>query len=281
MAQGVKANLSKQMLEELLKTKTLKEIAEELNVSLTTVKRYKTKYGLTVNLDIAKQRNSEKHQIYTCDTTYFDNIDTMNKAYLLGFLAADGFVTNRNEIGIGVAKKDKAVVEFFQSELKSNKPIREIENNGSGSYELRIQNNMLAEQLKKYDIVPRKSLIINIKEVIEKAKLSEEQISVFLLGYFDGDGCISLAHRQDTNKEYFEMNVTGTYETVNYFKNYFGYGTITKRNNDESNNYTLQLSNNFSTIYKCLSKIYKYKNKIMFCFERKYNLFVKLETKLK
>lgn len=55
----------------------------------------------------------------------------------------------------------------------------------------------------------------------------------------------------------------------------------TKRHQDENNNYTLQLSNNFSTIYKCLSKLYQYKNKIDFCFEKKYNLFVKLETKVK
>ena len=129
MAQGIKTNLSKQELEELLKIYTLKEIAEKLNISVSTVKRYKNKYKLNVSIDIVRQKNSEKHQKYECDKTYFDNIDTMDKAYLLGFIAADGFVTNKNEVGIGVAQKDKKVIDFFKKELKSDKPIRENESN--------------------------------------------------------------------------------------------------------------------------------------------------------
>lgn len=281
MAQGVKVNLSKEELAELLKRYTQKEIAELKQISIATVRRYKKIYELDANLELARQRNSEKHTVYSCDINYFNKIDTFNKAYLLGFICADGFVTDRNEVGICVATKDKAVVEFFQKELKSNKPIREIENDATGAYELRIQNSYLAETIKKYGVVPRKSLIINIEDVIQKANLSDEQISVFLLGYFDGDGSISLAHRLDTNKEYFEMNVTGTYETIQYYKKYFGHGTITKRHHDEKNNYTLQLSNNFLTIYNCLSKIYKYKDRLDFFFERKYNLFEKLETRVK
>lgn len=222
MAQGVKANLSKQELEKLLEQYTLKEIAKQLNLSLTTVTRYKNKYNLQTNLNVARSRNSEKHTQYKCDSHYFDKIDTMNKAYLLGFLAADGFVTDRNEVGIGVATKDRSIVEFFKKELQSEKPIREDD----VSCELRVQNKYLAETLKKYGIVPRKSLIIDLEKVIQAAQLNEEQISVFLLGYFDGDGCICLAHRKDNNKEYFEMNIVGTLETIKYFRNYFGYGSI-------------------------------------------------------
>lgn len=280
MAQGIKANISSEELEKVLKEHTQKEAAKIFNVSEATIKRYKNKYGLSVNLDIAKQRNSEKHTIYKCDTHYFDKIDTFNKAYLLGFMCADGFVTDRNEVGIEVAEKDKKVVEFFQHELKSNKPIKNIER--TNAVELRLQNNELAESLKRLGIVPRKSLILNIDEVINRAHLSEEQISVFLLGYFDGDGCISIAHRQSDNKEYFEMNVTGTLETITYFKNYFGHGTIYKRHQErENNNYTLQFSNNYLTIYNALNKIYCYKDKLTFFFQRKYNLFVQLQNKVK
>ena len=280
MAQGIKANISSEELEKILKEHTLKEAAKIFNVSETTIKRYKNKYGLSVNLDITKQRNSEKHTIYTYNIHYFDKIDTFNKAYLLGFLCADGFVTDRNEVGIGVAKKDKDVIEFFKQELKSDKPIKYIES--TNAVELRLQNNILAESLKKLDIVPRKSLILDISKVIEKAQLTEEQISVFLLGYFDGDGCISIAHRHSDNKEYFEMNVTGTLETITYFKNYFGHGSICKRHKEsENNNYTLQFSNNYSTIYNALNKLYHHKDKITFFFQRKYNLFVQLQNKVK
>ena len=277
MTQGRKANISIETLSELLTKYTLKEIAKILDVSLSTIKRYKNKYNLSVNLDIAKQRNSEKHTQYNYNIHYFDKIDTLNKAYLLGFITADGFVTNKNEIGIEVAKKDKDIINFFKEELESTKPIEEK----NMSIGLRIQNNTLAKGIKKYGIVPNKSLIINVEEVIKLAQLNEQQISVFLLGYFDGDGCISIAHRQDNNKEYFEMNITGTKETIEYYKKYFdGHGSITKRHNNSNNNYTLQMSNNYTTIYNALSKIYKYRNEITFCLNRKKEKFEKLENKV-
>lgn len=281
MAQGIKADISEETLSNLLKINTIKEIAEKLNVSEATIKRYKTKYNLKTNINIAKQRNSEKHTIYKCNKNYFNTIDTLNKAYLLGFLCADGFITDRNEIGIGVSLKDIDVVKFFQQELQSDKPIKIEEDIQYPTAELRIQNYQLVEDIKRYEIVPRKSLILDISKVIQLAKLNDKQISVFLLGYFDGDGCISIAHNQTTQKEYFEMNITGTRETIEYYKKYFdNHGTITKRHQDNKNNFTLQMSNNYSTIYNALNKIYKYKNEITFCLDRKYQKFEKLKNKV-
>lgn len=79
------------------------------------------------------------------------------------------------------------------------------------------------------------------------------------------------------------MNVTGTMETIQYFKKYFnGHGSIIKRHQEnDNNNYTLQFSNNYRTIYNALFKIYQYKDNLTFFFQRKYNLFVKLQNKIK
>ncbi len=44
---------------------------------------------------------------YNINENVFDNIDTEEKAYWLGFLYADGYVTYKNyTIGLGVALKD-------------------------------------------------------------------------------------------------------------------------------------------------------------------------------
>lgn len=280
MAQGIKVNISYEELKNLLEKYTIKEIAEKLKVSTSTINRYKNKYNLQSNILNAKLQNSIKHTKYTCDGHYFDKIDTFNKSYLLGFLCADGFVTDRNEVGIGVAVKDKEILDFFKKEIKSNKTF--YFNQNTNSVELRIQNIILANSLKDKGIVPRKSLILDIEKVINKAKLTKEQIPIFLLGYLDGDGCISLAHRKKNNTEYFEMNITGTLETILYYKNFFdGHGTITKRYNNDNNNYTLQFSNNFLTIYNALNKMYKYIDKIDFFLQRKYNLFIYLKSKIK
>lgn len=104
---------------------------------------------------------------------------------------------------------------------------------------------------------------------------------MFLLGYFDGDGCISIATNSKTGQKYFEMNVTGTKETLNYFYQYFNNkGVFTKRHLDNKNNYTLQMSNNYSTIYTALSKLYKYIDKLDFYYDRKYQKFKQLESKI-
>lgn len=278
--QGKKANISKEVLSKLLKEHTMLEVANILDVSKTTIYRYKKKYNIEIDQEIIQQRNSERHTKYPCNINYFDKIDTLNKAYLLGFLCADGYVTDRNEIGITVSIKDKGIVEFFKQELKSSKPIKTL-NREHPAVELRIQNRYLASVLKKYGIVPRKTLIINIEDVINKSNLNEKQISIFLLGYFDGDGCISISHNKKTNKEYFEMNVTGTKETILFYKKYFNnHGCITKRHNDDKNNYTLQMSNNYTTIYNALSKIYKHSDELTFCLERKKEKFKKLENKV-
>lgn len=280
--QGKKANISQEKLKELMQEHTLIEIAEILNVSISTIKRYKKKYGLEINKEISRQRNSIKHSIYNYDLTYFEKIDNMNKAYLLGFICADGYLTTgRNEFGITVSEKDKNIIEFFKQQLKTNKPIVNIEDkNNHKAVELRINNIKLYQDIQKYGITPKKSLTINIENVIQLAELNEKQISVFLLGYFDGDGCISLAHRKKDNKPYFEMNVLGTLETINYFKQYFNNHGSIRQNNINKNNYTLQISNNFKTIYNSLKKLYQYKDELDYYYERKYNLFKKLENKV-
>lgn len=45
------------------------------------------KYNLPLRNDV------EKNKKYTCDSTFFNVIDTEEKAYWLGFLMADGFIT--------------------------------------------------------------------------------------------------------------------------------------------------------------------------------------------
>lgn len=58
MAQGIAANISKEVLSDLLQNYTMVDIAKQLNVSVSTIKKYKTKYGLSVILENAKRQNS-------------------------------------------------------------------------------------------------------------------------------------------------------------------------------------------------------------------------------
>lgn len=233
--------------------KCVREICEKYNISDSVVERILDCKG------ISRRNNSEVHTIYTCDKDYFKHIDSMDKSYLLGFLCADGFVTDRNEVGIGIKKDDINILYFFKEQLKSNKNIY-FKPDGT-SAELRVQNKELTQDLIKYGVVPRKSLIIDIGSVIEKAELNEKQIKAFLLGY-----C-----------EQWQCSVTGTYETCSYYKSYFnGIGYFTQRHPERNNNnYTYQIGGT-NLVRNALSSLYEIKDELSFYYDRKYKKFKEL-----
>ena len=63
---------------------SIKEISNKLNVDNMSVKRALQKNNIQL------RTLSESLRKYSLDETYFDNIDSPNKAYILGFLYADG-----------------------------------------------------------------------------------------------------------------------------------------------------------------------------------------------
>ena len=54
---------------------------------------------------------------YTLDEKYFDKIDSQNKAYILGFIYADGSI-NKGCLNITLSNKDVEILEFIKDELK-------------------------------------------------------------------------------------------------------------------------------------------------------------------
>lgn len=68
-----------------------KEIAEQLHCSYETIKRIMNDYN------IQKKKTSRKNHFLKKD--FFENIDSEEKAYLLGLLKTDGFVKKRKIMG--------------------------------------------------------------------------------------------------------------------------------------------------------------------------------------
>jgi hypothetical protein len=62
---------------------------------------------------------------YDLDESFFDRIDTEEKAYWLGFLGADGGIY-KGRISIQLAPRDKAHLSKLLGSLQANHPIREV-----------------------------------------------------------------------------------------------------------------------------------------------------------
>ena len=79
---------------------TILELSKMYNVSTIVIKDRLKRNNISI------RSNSESHRKYSLDENYFDIIDTPNKAYILGFICADGCVSDRNELIIGLSLKD-------------------------------------------------------------------------------------------------------------------------------------------------------------------------------
>ena len=114
---------------------SIDNIAINLNISDRAVRRVLKEEGINTRL---KNR-------YILDENYFDCIDTEAKAYILGFIYADGFVGDEKFNNIVISVNDLEILEFIAKEFEFTGNIRKtkkggFENSKSG-YSLNFSSN--------------------------------------------------------------------------------------------------------------------------------------------
>lgn len=144
------------------------------------------------NVNIRKGRYYNK--IYHINEAFFDTIDTEEKAYILGFLYADGSSNGVDRFSINLAIYDRDILEKIRKALESNAPIKikngyKIKNTnytGAPTASLTIHNTKLCQRLQELGVIQKKTYILDFPEFIP-----ENLIPHFVRGYFDGDGTIT------------------------------------------------------------------------------------------
>lgn len=257
----------------------VKEIITLYTIDKLSMKAIGEKYGVskTVINRILMENNISKKQdnhIYQCNYDYFENIDSDEKAYWLGFLAADGCNYRRETnatILLNIHQKDLDHLIKFQASLNSNIPIKNlIQNDGFSNNtpmsRFAINSMKMSEDLEKLGIVPRKSLILKPPIIDEKYYLP------FILGYFDGDGSICKLKQYNN----YEWSIQGTKEMLNWINSVLQLDCkLRKRNpNSNLNNYYISIGGT-NKIYNILYKLY---NSCNIHLERKYLIYKELET---
>lgn len=136
------------------------------------------------------------------DHNYFEDIDSSEKAYWLGLLFADGCMMHKKDhqkqgwsISLSLMDEDAYIVEQFGKDIKSNLNVKRYINetgfskqNGETHAEnrLTIYSTKMCNDLKKYGIMPQKSLKLN-----RIPSLPEQYYCDFIRGFFDGNGSIT------------------------------------------------------------------------------------------
>lgn len=161
------------------------KIGKEFGVSHKKIARILDSYGI--------KRVGNGRRKYSLNENYFDKIDTPNKAYVLGFLYADGNNNlTKQTISMSLQEDDFEILEAIRKEIGSEKPLKFIDYSNKhdfgytykNQYRLLMHSKHMSETLRDLGMVPNKSL------VLEFPKIDPELYSHFIRGYFDGDGSV-------------------------------------------------------------------------------------------
>ena len=151
-----------------------KDIAIKYQIGETSVYRILNKNNI--------KRQSGCHS--NCIEDFFEKIDTPDKAYMLGFITADGAVVN-DVLSIEVSNDDIEILKFFQSRINPQATIFPIKNKDTSRISLSAKQ--LGRDLAKYGVIQNKSKII---KRVPTELISEELLHFYFRGLIDGDGCI-------------------------------------------------------------------------------------------
>ena len=181
-----------------------KNNGENIDYCLNIIKKY-TEYNGTL-----KQYSNQQYRS-TLNPMYFNILDTLEKAYWLGFLYADGEVRNKYRekpwyrISVELSIKDRDHLENFCKaiglipfELVKERDRYKKYNNEIRKYRMvyvRFRCKPMVKDLLNIGFSSSKSLRKSIPDIFKKKKLKSNELSssrklllAWLLGYYDGDG---------------------------------------------------------------------------------------------
>lgn len=204
---------------------------------------------------------------------YFNIIDTKEKAYILGYTLADGYINN-STIEYGCAIVDKEILEFIGSQI------------GAKVQEDLVYNSKYQKFLRVRIVIGNKNLVrdINklsagIKENKTFPRIKKELEHYMLLGFFDGDGCLTWGYRKDRNRIWQKVNFTGSYKLLLAIQKHITKLGIVSALRPKSNEncFVLELSSK-KDVLQILS--YMYGKEDLIVLHRKYNKYNALRLEL-
>lgn len=255
---------------------SLNEIGKQLKICSNKFSKWLKSQGVNVRYKSTGLSTAKKR------VTFFENIDTEEKAYWLGFLYADGCVreTKRNDklkamiLEVGLSSIDREHLEKFLFQIKYDGEVKykdvKLGNKSFESCRVNVCDTEMCRDLVKLGCTPRKSLTLTFP--------TEEQVPKhlqihFIRGYVDGDGSIGLRNVNYKGRECKRglITILGTKDFLEKVVEVTGW----KRNTIQKPSGTYQIEwNNKSTIEEYLDLIYKGANIYL---ERKYDKYLEIK----
>lgn len=197
------------------------------------------------------------------NSSYFKNIDSEVKAYILGYLVADGSIEESTRkdrpsklirLRFGCISEDDEIIKLIQKEIAPNNNLRYYKPKKDTCKQttiLQICDKELINDLKVlYNIQPRKTYLSNF----EFPKIPKEFERDFIRGYIDGDGSFGRHHfSMICNSEIFAIQIRDRFlRAIPELKSY-----IYKENRKTTDYWSLHFSMNLKVAPKIYNYLYK------------------------
>lgn len=158
-----------------------------------------TKFLKECNVPIINKQNESR-----MNSDIFENIDSNEKAYWLGFLYADGYISNKEtKIELALKEEDHEHLIKFAKFLEYTGKIEY--KSKTKAYRISFRSKKMKNDLISKGCIPNKSKVLKFPtyEIVPK-----EHIKSFIRGYIDGDGYIG------NDGKYLRMNILGTEDMI-------------------------------------------------------------------
>ncbi len=174
---------------------SIKECSKKFGIGATTLDRY------LKNADVEKRKVNLKKYCY--DEDFFEVIDTENKAYWLGFIAADGYISKgAHNLEITLAIKDRDHLAKFINDIGGEEEMLKTTGTKARVFVCSVK---LVKDLENIGIHNNKTFIFD-----SIPKIQKELVPHFLRGYFDGDGSISTNGLNRNGTKKWALNLIAT-----------------------------------------------------------------------
>lgn len=212
-----------ELKQEYLTGNSIEKISKKYKMCATAFSKYLKKEGIVV---VNKQNERGT------DLSIFENINTAEKAYWLGFLYADGAIhSKKNIIAIALKPSDINHLVKFKKFVKADNKISK----DNICCEYAFSSKKVKQDLIEKGCFCKKSLILKYPTIEQVPK---EFVIDFIRGYFDGDGCITYTKKfkqlnnvRTTIAYIPKISILGTFDVLNGIQTDSGFSKNLHNNN--------------------------------------------------
>lgn len=254
--------------------------------SQSKIARYYNVSNVCIERIFQKTKTATRKFSLFKDETFFEMINSEEKAYFLGLIYADGFVSSsKGSFGISLQEEDKYLIDQLKESLKfagSVKNVGRKKPHHKDRFRIDVSSIKMLGDLSKLGVVDKKSLILRFP--------TEELVPIefmphFLRGVFDGDGSISIKtyNRKRDGKISLSLDtsITSSQDFCNGLEQFLNNQlkiNVNNRCDGRSKAHSIKISHRQALIF--LDFIYKDFSKHLY-MKRKFEKFIKIIKDMK